>query len=551
MSDDERFVQWYKAVTDDVLKENPVFATFVGIHDYDHLLPDSSKEHTIKEHEKLMASWKEMKEKFDKTNLSIENQLDYDLLDHLCELGRFQFEVLETWKTGSRQGGGPVGGIGGSLFPLLTRDFAPFEKRAESMVERIERAPEYLERSKNHWIEPVKLWAELAIQECITTPGLLHFSSSLIAQHPAVSDELKERAVKAVENAVNAIGAYKNFLEEDVLPRANRDWCIGKENFAKLLEQRKLPYSADEILELGWNLYNETREELEKIANEIIPGKTFEEVRENIKRDHPETFEEILELYRSSVTEARKFVIEKELASVPGEGEIVEVIETPDYMRPVLPFAAYFLPAYCDPVKKGTYIVTRPQDPEMFQEHSRKSIMNTSVHEAYPGHHLQTATAAMNASFVRVLVQGTETIEGWAHYCEQMMLEEGFLQGKEIEFIQKLDVLWRAARIIIDVELSSGNMTFEEAVNFLIEKVGMKKEGARAEVNRYTSSPGYQLSYLIGKHLILQLRQKAKEKLGDKFNLQLFHDLILKSGAIPYHYLEKCMEQEMDKLLSG
>ncbi|MHA2331378.1 MAG: DUF885 domain-containing protein [Candidatus Hodarchaeales archaeon] len=550
MSEDERFIERYNNFFDEYLKENPIYATYLGKHDQDHLLGDSSKEHVIKVYELLMIAWKEMEEAIDKSKLSFENQIDYELLEHSVELQKFRFEILQTWKTGygwSRS----VGAVGSALYALLTREFAPFEKRAESMVGRMERVPEFLDQSKNTWIEPVELWTRLTIQECETTPSLLQFLSALISQYPGISDELKERAAKAAKMAMDSISTYKTFLEQDVLPRADRDWCIGEENLSKILELRKLPYKAEEILEMGWRFFNETNADLEKLASDMAPGKTFEEVREMIKSDHPETFDELLEFYTKSVTEARKYVIEKELASVPEKGEVVEVKETPEYMAPIIPFAAYMTPAYFDEEKIGIYIVTRPKDPSMFQEHSYNGILNTSVHEAYPGHHLQMSMGVLNTSFIRIFAQGTETVEGWAHYCELMMLEEGFLQGKEFEFIQKLDVLWRAARIIIDVKLSSGKMTFDEAVNLLVEKVGMKKEGATAEVKRYTSSPGYQLSYLIGKHLILDLREKMKEKLGDKFNLKFFHDVILKNGGIPYYFLEQVMEREADKLLAN
>ncbi|MFW9995053.1 MAG: DUF885 domain-containing protein [Candidatus Odinarchaeota archaeon] len=548
MREDQRFVDWTNNFFEEFLRENPGTATFFGKHDYDHLLGDGSKEHTIRMYEKFMATWKEMKETFDRSKLSFHNQIDYDLLDHSGERQKFEFETLQTWKTGYN-GGGPVGGIGGSLFSLLTGEFAPFEKRAESMVGRMERIPEFLEQSKNTWMEPVDLWTRLAIQECESMPGLLQFLSNLIEKFPGISKDLKKRASKASKAAVETIKAYKTFLEQEVLPRANRDWCVGEENFSSLLEIRKLPYTAEEILEMGWALYDKTKEELRALADKIAPGKSFEEVRGILKSDHPKTFEEVLELYTKAVVQARHFVAEKGLASIPSqEEEFVEVKETPGYLAPLIPKAAYIPPAYFDPVKKGIYIVTRPKDASTLQEHSRITIINTSVHEAYPGHHLQMSVASLNSSFIRMFVMGTETIEGWAHYCEQMLLEEGYLEGKEFEFIQKLDALWRATRLIVDVELSRGRMSLDEAVEFIIEKAGKSKETAIATVNHCTGVPGYHLSYLTGKHLVLHLREKMKRKLGNEFSLQFFHDVILKNGSIPYYFLERAMEHEAEKL---
>jgi uncharacterized protein (DUF885 family) len=174
------------------------------------------------------------------------------------------------------------------------------------------------------------------------------------------------------------------------------------------------------------------------------------------------------------------------------------------------------------------------------------SIRNTAVHEAFPGHFLQGATSN-RGSFVRLLAQGTETVEGWAHYCEEMMTEKGFITDLETRLIQVNDMIWRAVRIIVDVKLSRGEMSFEEAVGMLVKETGMSKEGATAEVKRYTQSPGYPLSYLIGKHLILQLKEEVKQKMGNRFNDRFFHDTITANGYLPISMLHKVFNQKMGK----
>ncbi|MGD8506794.1 MAG: DUF885 family protein, partial [Candidatus Bathyarchaeota archaeon] len=195
----------------------------------------------------------------------------------------------------------------------------------------------------------------------------------------------------------------------------------------------------------------------------------------------------------------------------------------------------------------GIYIVTRPKDPANLGKHlNYASIRNTAVHEAFPGHFLQGATSN-RGSFVRLLAQGTETVEGWAHYCEEMMTEKGFITDLETRLIQVNDMIWRAVRIIVDVKLSRGEMSFEEAVGMLVKETGMSKEGATAEVKRYTQSPGYPLSYLIGKHLILQLKEEVKQKMGNRFNDRFFHDTITANGYLPISMLHKVFNQKMGK----
>ncbi|MHA1449617.1 MAG: DUF885 family protein, partial [Candidatus Hodarchaeales archaeon] len=411
MTEDEKFVNWYIGIMEEILKDNPIGATFFGKHDYDHLLGDPSKEKTIEQYNKMINWIEYMKTSFDQEKLSYSNRIDYQLLEHMMANQKFMFEEVESWKTGY-EGSGPVGGIGYALFVLVTREFAPFAERARSMVSRIERIPEYLEKSKNSWIEPVPLWTNLALQECDRTPGFIQFVTALISQDQECSNELKERATKAAPIAIAAIGEYKSFIEKSVLPRAKRDWVIG-DKFNKLMELRKLPYSVDEILELGEEYFSTTEAELRELAAELAPGKTFEETREQLKAKHPADFEEILEKYREAVNRAKQFIFEKDLATIPDE-QSIEIVETPSYMAPVFPFAAYIPPAFLDKDKHGVYIVTRPKDPKMLKEHSYASILNTSIHEAYPGHHLQMSVAALSTSFIRMFVSGMEVVEGWA-----------------------------------------------------------------------------------------------------------------------------------------
>jgi uncharacterized protein (DUF885 family) len=146
---------------------------------------------------------------------------------------------------------------------------------------------------------------------------------------------------------------------------------------------------------------------------------------------------------------------------------------------------------------------------------------------------------------VRLLADGNETVEGWAHYCEQMMAEKGFIKDAESKLIQVNDAIWRAVRIIVDVKLSRGEMSFEEAVQTLMKEAALSQEGAVAEVRRYTQTPGYPLSYLLGKHLILQLKKEMKQKMGSKFDEKLFHDTITANGYLPISLLRTVFDQKL------
>jgi len=151
-------------------------------------------------------------------------------------------------------------------------------------------------------------------------------------------------------------------------------------------------------------------------------------------------------------------------------------------------------------------------------------------------------------SIIRLLAEGSETVEGWAHYCEELMWEKGFINDSEARFIQINDMIWRAVRIIVDVKLSRGEMAFEEAVDMLAREAGMSREAAVAEVNRYTQTPGYPLSYLLGKHLILKLKEEVKKKMGEEFDEKFFHDTITANGYLPISMLRKVFDMKIREL---
>jgi uncharacterized protein (DUF885 family) len=314
---------------------------------------------------------------------------------------------------------------------------------------------------------------------------------------------------------------------------------LGKVKFEKLVELRELGMTSEEILLLGQKYLSELKIERETIAREIDPKKSVEEVLTDIEADAPKGFDDALEFTRRTMEEARAFVQEHDVATVHPE-DVLMVEETPKFLTPVIPFAGLSMPARFDKPQIGTYIVTRPRETSNLGKHLNYSaIRNTAVHEAFPGHFLM-GTLANRGSLVQMLIQGTETVEGWAHYCEQLMAEKGFIEDSQTRLIQVNDMIWRAVRIIVDVKLSRGEMAFEEAVSMLIKEAAMSREAATAEVKRYTQTPGYCMSYLLGKYLILQLKEEVRRKEGAKFNEKTFHDTVATNGYLPISLLRRC-----------
>ncbi|MFW6304252.1 MAG: DUF885 domain-containing protein [Candidatus Saliniplasma sp.] len=534
---DKKFEELEKDIFDKFMKRNPTFATHLGIHEYDHLLPDISREKHLKDIE-LIEDWKDELKKFDANELSKENDMARKLGLHLFDLLLFQMKELKEWKKNPAV----PSVVGGSIFPLIKRDFASIEERLNSIHERIKGIPEMVEQEKTKLEDPVKLWIDMAIESAEQLPMLMKLVI-MIAQDAGIGEEKLIELKGSVEKADAALDEYIEWLE-DKRTESVEEFAIGPEKFEELIEKRELDYSPDEILKVGEELLEEAKDEMRRYAEKIDKDADVQEVVEQVMSQTPDNFDDALEWYREGLKEAKNFVIENDLATVPQDEEI-EVAETPEYLRPIIPYAAYMPPAKFDEVKKGIYIVTPPQNEDALTNYSYWDVRNTTVHEGYPGHHLQNAAAMTNDDVFHLFSRAIETIEGWAHYCEEMMKEHGFDDTPEARLIQTKDVVWRAARIIVDVKLSRGDMSFDEAVEFLVDEAGLKEKDAIAEVKRYTQNPAYQLSYLLGKEMLKDLKKDVKSKMGDDYTEKFFHDTILYAGSVPMKYLREIFENKL------
>ncbi|HEY4025631.1 MAG TPA: DUF885 domain-containing protein [Candidatus Dormibacteraeota bacterium] len=493
----------------------PVEATYHGLHQHDHRLPDGTLAGAVELQELLHG--------FESELATHRDGLDLDLARYYTALTRFRLDDMRLW---ARMPEAPDQ-IGTAVFLLFARDFAPLEDRLETIATRLEGVPAYLAASREQVLEPVRLWCEVAATTARQLPDL--FSTVVSA---AVRDPLRGRLERAAAAASLAAEDFAGWLESAVAPAAPDSWALGEERFARLLELRELPDAPEAILALGRRYLDEVEEERRELLSEVWPGSSVEEVDALVRSQHPADFDAALADYREAIGASRDFVAERGLATLP-PGEELRVEPTPAFLRDVIPFAAYEPPARFDQRQLGIYIVT-PGNGDL-SGHNRAAVLNTSVHEGYPGHHLQFACANQYSSIARLLSAdgATELIEGWAHYCEQLMYEQGFSTSPEVRFVQLNDLVWRACRIIIDVELSSGRMSFAEAVDMLVERAAMPRDSAEAEVRRYTYTPGYQLSYLYGKHLLLQLRERRRRLDGAAFDLREFHDRMLYAGPLP------------------
>lgn len=517
------------------LRLQPELATFLGIHDYDHLLSSASHDAVEEEVQLLRDAIVEM-ERLPAGDLSAERSLDRDLVLHESRLRLFQLTERKAWAARSDA----AETLGEALFLLFARDFAPLPERLESIASRMEAAPAMFADARRRVTDPVRLWAEFELEGDAALPAFLDtiLAAARSERAPAT---LVERLARAANGVRDALDTHDRWLRDDVIPHAEGEWHAGPERFEELVRLRELEASGDEILAIGEEMLAESHAERDAICAEIDPTLSPAEVGDAVKDDHPATFPEALEEYRSAMDRARRFVVDHNLATMPDQDTLI-VTETPSFLRHMIPFAAYYEPAKFDAVPVGTYIVTPPATPEMMREHNYSSISNTSVHEAYPGHHLQLAAASSNPSLVRLLSTAPEFAEGWAFYTERMMKKHGFDNTPRHRYAQLTDVIWRATRIILDVQLHRGQIGFEEAVDRLVAETGFERPAALAEVKRYTSTPTYQLSYLYGRHMIERLKHDVERRMGPAFSLKFFHDTLIYGGTMPVSHARRLFE---------
>lgn len=536
----KRFEDWFSRF----LEENPVAATQLGDHRFDHRLGEHSAQARAREEKLLQEALAEL-EVANTEGWSLDAQVDHTLVVRLVRSFLREFQKRRAFERNpSFYLMEAVGGVG----LLLLRDFAPFPKRLESVRGRLSEVPRVLREGKEN-LEPrkvPKVWAEIALEGARRSLPFFRFVIPVLSLGVP---RLAPKIMRESRRAARALSDYALFLEREILPKAQGDFAAGKELFEEILhEDHMLPYSAEELLELGWRILEETRREMDALAKKIAPGKSAREIIEDAKNHHPRPGE-LLSVYRREMAKAREFVEKKGIVTIPA-GENLVVKPTPPALRATMPYAAYMMPGPLEEKQEGIFLVTpvdrflpRQVREEKLRGHNFAKIPVTVVHEAYPGHHLQLVFANRYAKTLpRKLGSALSSlfVEGWAFYCEELMESLGYLADPVQKLARLQDQLWRAARIILDVSLHVKGMSVEEGVKFLVREAGLERTNALAEVRRYTMSPTQPLSYLVGKLEILKLIENYKKRRPGA-SLREIHDAILSCGSLPPRLLVRLL----------
>lgn len=532
------FLRFTESTLDEVLGWDPAHATQLGWRKYDDQLRDLSIGVHSHQADRLRAFVKEL-EGFADGDLTEDERIDRDLALHLFRLRIFEIEVLRIHEKMAIA----TEDVGNALFFLFSRDDQPLEKRLDSIISRLERVPHYLERSKGSMVSPCRLWNEIALE---TGKALGKFLDTIEAHSLEMlgRTERTARLSAAVKGAKAALDEYNRWLERDIIPNASASTHISAETFEEYMRLKGFDITPEEALKVGEAHLEKTRRLMAYVAGLMVRSGSIEEAIQLMKSNHPPDYDHVLACYRADIQRARDFLLARDLATVP-DGERLVVIETPDFMRHVAPFAAQFEPGKFTGDRTGLFLVTPSDNPETIKDHCYALISNVAVHEGYPGHHLQGICSNTHPSFIRVLIASMDFGEGWALYCEDLMLQHGFNDTPEGRMAQLSDLMLRVVRVIADVRLARGETDPEDVAAMLVRETGMQPDAAINEARSYTYCPTYNLSYFIGKMALMQLLDDVKKAMGGRFSLKLFHDTLLYAGCVPISFMRREMAMRL------
>lgn len=513
-------------------RHDPVEATAVGIHDYDHVLPDDSPEGIQARVSWLRDFESRLRGGVDVRTLSPSARVDHTYLVSRVWTLRTELEELRVHARNPVRY--PERALR-SLFLLLARPFAPLEERKEALLERLMSVPDYLDSARRN-LEPTHAsTVQTALEVAGAGPAFVdEIARTLRRAFPGET----ERIEFAIQRARLGFLNYQAHLERQLLPAATSTFAIGKEALdARLRNQHFLDLDSDALREFGLRQVEAAHAALEAEAKRLDHGRTWQELIAAARANHPERGA-LREAYVRETQRALETVVEKRIAPVAGTA--LEVADTPVFYRPFQPYATYMPSAPFDPDQTGYFFVTpidlgRPREAQEQQLgwHAWAHLPLVVLHEAYPGRHLQTGHANHAQSRLRQLAYNDFFAEGWALYCSELMFEHGYFTDPMTRLFQLRNLLWRACRVVIDVGLQCGHMTDEQAVEYLVTEALLERPSAQSEVRRYLFSPTQPMSYLVGMVEILKIRDEARARLGPRFDLHDFHAALLGVGALP------------------
>jgi uncharacterized protein (DUF885 family) len=532
-------------------KFGPSQGTVDGFHQYDNQLEDYSRA----EIERQAAALHEYEKRFE--NFDVKGLSPVEAADRELVLGHIRSSLLdlETIKWWQKDPDLYSSGVTQSIFPIMSRKFAPPDDRLKSVIAREKNMPTVFAAARENLRNPPQIYTEIALEQL---PGIVSFFQNDV---PSAFTDAKDPAVKAEfekSNAavVAALQQYSAWVKSDLLPRSHGDFRLGAEVYSKkLLYDEMVDTPLDRLLEIDRADMRRNQAEFARVAHELDPSKTPQQVLAEMDANYPKP-DQLLAVFRNTFDGLISFIQQKHIITIPSDVRPI-VEDTPPFMRATT-FASIFPPGPYERVAKEAYFNVTVPDPSESPEEiagfmgglNWALVRGIAIHEAYPGHYVQFLWVQQAPTKVRKLFGAASNSEGWAHYCEQMMLDEGFNQpgvgakderdAKLMRLGQLQDALLRNARFVVGIEMHRGTMSFDQAVDFFVKEGYQTHQAGLVETKRGTSDPTY-LYYTLGKLEILKLRADLQRKEGAAFSLQKFHDDFMRQGFPPIKIVRKAL----------
>jgi uncharacterized protein (DUF885 family) len=554
----------YEAVAEEYIKgyfaARPLQGTALGLHEYDGKITDYSRLALDAELSRLRR-FDDRLTKFDPSKLSSRQSLDLRILQAAVRKELFQMQDMSIFERNPM-----VYARAADVNVYVKRNFAPLEDRVRSLVTIESQIPNILIAAKTNLNDVLpKPYVELAIQIARGSSDFL--KKNLVAAVTGLKDEQIRAAFQdANRRAANALADYAAWLEREKLPKASPDFALGEEKYRRLLAQTELvDLPPEKILEIGMEQLKAQQNAFAEAAKTIDPNKSAIEVFKQVQGEHP-TPENLIPDVAKDLEKIRKYVSNHHLVTIPSDIR-AQVKETPQYRR-ATSFASMDTPGPFEKHATEAYYYVTPTESDWPEKQKQEWLTAfnyyasdiVSIHEAYPGHYVQFLRLnASSAGKVEKIFGSYAFIEGWAHYCEQMMIEQGYgsatgaspseedtKRAAKYRMAQADEALLRLCRLCVSIKMHTQNMSVDEATKFFQNNCYYEEKPAHSEAMRGTFDPGY-LNYTLGKLQILKLRDDYKAQQGDEFSLQKFHNDLLNHGMPPIRLLREIMLKDKNK----
>lgn len=551
--EDQKFKELVEEFLEGFYQAHPIWATYVGEHKYDHLIDDYSTQAIQAEIMRLRLFAEKMKS-IDTLKLNPLNKVDFKILENEINDQLLRYEELRPYESS------PVMYsylIGGSINSLITREFAPLSVRLKSVLSRLMRLHNLVRQAKANLKNPPEIQTTIAIKQNRGNINLIKNDlTKLLDRLPAMKDSLR----RPMEIAIKTLEDYQEFLENDLLPRSNGDFRLGKRLFEKKLKLTlQSDLSPDEIVRRAETEMVSVRKRMFELAqplhDKMFPahqhkeeGKQLEnvvikEVLNEIAKDHPKK-DELLAVCRQNLKELNEFVTEKDLMDLTGINPL-EVDWTPEFSRGVA-VAGLDSPGPLDKNLKSFFRVspipddwTKEQEESYLREYNNYMLKDLSIHEAMPGHYVQGFYANQFPSMIRSIFGNGPFIEGWAVYTERMMVHTGYLNYDPRMELTQLKMYLRATiNAILDAKIHAGDMTKEEAIKLMVDEGFQEKSEAEGKWVRACLTSTQLSTYFVGLQEVLDLEKAYRQEVGESFSQKEFNHQLLSYGSPPVGFLK-------------